>query len=156
MVLKLSEPCFLLNLPPMIKLLLSCSEVKVHATKGREVEGRLLVNWEFEIAAGRRCLGNGVAAQCSGQAARRNLHNDRRQQHVTSNHWLLCALHSWHLALPCGSVPGSPVGLRSPVPLWRCAKHLPPPPLLEGKEGGVQHTAGQRSGQLRHRLNKHS
>lgn len=32
---------------------------------------------------------------------------------------------------------------------------FPLPRLLEGKEGGVQHTAGQRSGQLRHRLNKH-
>lgn len=54
-------------------------------------------------------LGDGVAVECSGQAAGGNLHNGGRQQHITRNSRFPCVLHSWHLALCCSSMLGSPL-----------------------------------------------
>lgn len=131
----------------------------MHPTKGGGLGKSPVSFCEGEDAPGRRCLkkslGDGVAVERSGQAAGRNLHNGGRQQHITTNSRLPSALHSWHLALCCSSMLGSPLvplvsSLPSHLEMWKA-----PACACVGKEGGVQHASGQRSGQLRHRVNKH-
>lgn len=84
-----------------------------------------------------RGLGDGVAAECSGQAAGRNLHNDERQQRLPLYPaWLaagallrLCLSCSmlWSPLVPLGSVAGASL---SCMERWK-------KPLCE-KKGGVQ------------------
>lgn len=115
--------------------------MEAHPTKGGGIAGKLLggrrYSWE-EVSEEELC---GMVLQQNALAVQLGeicpVVGGSSTLPATGDLPMSCIVVIWHSPVAHARVSSSALGILSPVPPWRCGKHLP---LHEGKEDGVQHT----------------